>query len=604
MTNFIPNELKLIVPRDPPWIDKRLKSKLNRKNRLFKNFKKHGYRTEDKTRLDMFRIECREDVEKAKSDYLNKFGNKLNDPNTSQKLYWKIVSKVLNKSRASIIPPLLINNKLVINCREKAKHFNNFFSEQCKLVQNNSTLPAFEYFTNKRLSNIRIYDDKILSLIRGIDPKKANGPDMISGHMIRICDESIVLPLKLIYSNILAKSTYPSVWKLANVTPVFKKNDKQSVKNYRPISLLPLCGKIFEKIVFENIYSYLNENQLITSNQSGFRPGDCTVNQLLYLVNEIHDCFEHKNSIEVRAVFLDISKAFDKVWHEGLLFKLKQNGIHGNLLSLLESYLCNRHQRVVLDGFNSEFTKIESGVPQGSVLGPLLFLIYINDLEKNIKSNTKFYADDTMLYSIVNEPLNSARNLNTDLETIRNWAHQWKMEFNPDPTKQATEIIFSCKRKQTHHPPLVFAGNPVAKEFQQKHLGLIFSHDLSFKKHIYEKLNKAKKILGSLKPLSRYLPTNTLDSIYKSFVRPHLDYCDIIYHEPSKVNAFGQSLTSIMEEVERIQYRAGLVVTGAWKGSSRTKLYEELGWESLTDRRQMRRILHFYKIINNCTPQY
>ena len=192
-----------------------------------------------------------------------------------------------------------------------------------------------------------------------------------------------------------------------------------------------------EKFNFNNLYNYFNANNLITKNQSGFHPGDSTTNQLLYLVNEIHEAFENPKSLEIRAVFLDISKAFDKVWHEGLIFKLRQNGIHGGLLKLFESYLHNRKQRVVLNGSFSEDSILESGVPQGSVLGPLLFLIYINDLEINIKSNIKFFADDTMLYSIIKNPEESAADLNHDLEIISQWAHQWKMEFNPNPSKQA-----------------------------------------------------------------------------------------------------------------------------------------------------------------------
>ena len=176
---------------------------------------------------------------------------------------------------------------------------------------------------------------------------------------------------------------------------------------------------------------------MITKYQSGFRSGDSTTNQLLYLVSEIHEAFENPKSLEVRAVFLDISKAFDKVWHDGLIFKLKQNGISGNLLKLFENYLHNRKERVVLNGSFSDYSIIESGVPQGSVLGPLLFLIYINDLERNIKSNIKFFADDTMLFSIVKDAVISSDDLNHDLDIICHWAHQWKMEFNPEPTKQS-----------------------------------------------------------------------------------------------------------------------------------------------------------------------
>ena len=366
----------------------------------------------------------------------------------------------------------------------------------------------------------------LISLIRKINPSKAAGSDGISGQMLLICDNSVILPLKIIFSNIMATSTYPDLWKLANVTPVFKKGDKQLIKNYRPISLLPICGKILEKIIFNSLYSYLNTNELITKNQSGFRPGDSTTNQLLYLVDEIHQAFDNYDSLEVRAVFLDISKAFDKVWHDGLIFKLEQNGISGNLLKLFHNYLKDRKQRVVLNGSFSDYSSIESGVPQGSVLGPLLFLIYINDLEKNIKSNVKFFADDTMLYSIVKDPELSASDLNQDLHTIQQWAHQWKLEFNPDPTKQATEVQFSCKTGTINHPQLTFNACVVPKVNEHKHLGLILDPGLSFEKHIIEKIIKAKKSVGIIKHLSRFLPLKTLDQMYKALVRSHLDYCE------------------------------------------------------------------------------
>ena len=248
-------------------------------------------------------------------------------------------------------------------------------------------------------------------------------------------------------------------------------------------------------------------------NQSGFRPGDSSTNQLLFLVDEIYQAFEDRNSLEVCAVFLDISKAFDKVWHEGLLFKLKENGITGSLLKLFENYLHNRKQRVVLNRSSSDYSEIESGVPQGSVLGPLLFLIYINDLERNIKSNIRFFAEDTMLFSVVNDPAIFADNLNDDLDIIYQWAHQWKMAFNPNHTKQATEVLFSVKKVSPNHPQQIFNGTVVKKVNEQKHLGLILDSGLSFKKHLDEKIIKAKKYIGINKHLSKFLPLKTLDQI-------------------------------------------------------------------------------------------
>ena len=352
----------------------------------------------------------------------------------------------MNKSRAPKIPPILDNGSFVLNCADKAKLFNDFFAKQCSLLLNDSVLPDFHFITEKRIDLVNISDEDILSLIRKLNPNKASGSDGISGQMLKICDTSVVLPLKIIYANILDSSVYPDMWKVADVTLIFKKEDKQLVKNYRPISLLPICGKIFEKLIFNRLYLYLSSNCLITKNQSGFIPGDSCTNQLLFLINEIHEAFENPSSLEVRAVFLDISKAFDKVWHEGLIFKLKQNGVSGKLLKFFESYLTDRKQRVALNGSYSNYANIESGVPQGSVLGPLLFLVYINDLESNIIANVKFFADDTMLYSVVHNPYKSASDLNHDLEIISEWAYQWKMSFNPYTNKQAIEYSFQERK--------------------------------------------------------------------------------------------------------------------------------------------------------------
>ena len=217
-----------------------------------------------------------------------------------------------------------------------------------------------------------------------------------------------------------------------------------------------------------------------------------------------------------------------------------------------------------------------------------------------------FFADDTMLFSIVKDPVISANTLNNDLDIIYQWAHQWKMEFNPDPTKQATEVLFSCKKVSPNHPQLIFNGTDVVKVNEQKHLGLILQPGLSFEKHLNEKIIKAKKNIGLLKHLSNFLPLQTLDQMYKTLVRSHLDYCDVIYHIPPIMHQapLGMILNSLMEKVEKIQYQAALAITGAWQGSSRSKMYDELGWETLSDRRKCRRVLQIHKIINNNTISY
>ena len=191
---------------------------------------------------------------------------------------------------------------------------------------------------------------------------------------------------------------------------------------------------MFEEIIFNKIYNFLLEEKLLNPNQSGFRPSNSCINQLLVITHEIFEAFDCNPSLEVRSVFLDISKAFDKVWHEGLLYKLKPMGISG------------RFQRIVLNGQTSSWRPVLAGVPQGSILGPLLFLVYINDLPDELKSNAKFFADDTSLFTIDKDKNESANILNDDLQLISNWAYKWKMLFNPDPKKTCPRSIIFKKK--------------------------------------------------------------------------------------------------------------------------------------------------------------
>jgi len=197
---------------------------------------------------------------------------------------------------------------------------------------------------------------------------------------------------------------------------------------------------------YDNLYLYINENIFISDKQSGYRRGDSTIKQLLSITNDIYKSFDQNK--EIRAVFLDISRAFDRVWHPGILFKLKQIGIEGQALSIIEDFLKNREQRVVIDGQFSEWAPIAAGVPQGSILGPLLFLVYINDLTEVVSSDIRIFADDTFIYRTADS--DSTLNLNNDLAEITNWAWQWKMLFNPSISKQAVEVLFSNKQKQIY----------------------------------------------------------------------------------------------------------------------------------------------------------
>ena len=554
-----------------------------------------GQRKEDWNQVKDIRNGTSKMIINAKEKYFLNLGRKLSDPNQGIKAYWTTLNRLLNKKKVAIIPPLLENGLFVTNVQTKAIILNYFFVKQCCTITTGSTLPNFRPRCSSVLQNLTIDREKVLKLVLALDTKKANGCDNISAFMIKACGSSIVEPLCQIFEECLETGIYPSTWKKANIVPIHKKGSRQCKNNYRPIYLLPILGKIFEKLLFDKIYSHLCENGLLTPNQSGFRPGDSTINQLLSITHNIYSAFEEIPSKETRSVFLDLSKAFDRVWHEGLLYKLECNGITGNLLALIQDYLANRKQRVVLNGKSSEWATISAGVPQGSVLGPLFFLVYINDLVDNVNCDIKMFADDTSLFFRVDDPLRSALKLNEDLDTVKLWAWQWKMHFNADKTE---EVIFSCKRLKPNHPPLLLGNDQVAQKMEHKHLGVILDSKLDFQSHTRQAILKARRGIGMIRYLSIYVSRSVLDQIYKLYVRPHLDYGDIIYHryDPEMQSHFTQAL-------EQTQYSSALAVTGAWRGTSRQRLYNELGWESLYDRRWYRRLCHFF-VLKKRSPQY
>ena len=239
-----------------------------------------------------------------------------------------------------------------------------------------------------------------------------------------------------------------------------------------------------------------------------------------------------------------------------------------------------------------------SGIPQGSVPGPLLFLIYINDVPDGINSLCKIFADDTSLFSKVSDIHKSASNLNDDLEKIRYWGYQWKMQFNPDPNKQVNEVIFSRKTNSNNlsHPPIKLNNNNISKCPNQKHLRIVLDSKLNFIAHVDQKIKKCNKMIGLIRWLSINLARNALLTIYKSFVRPHLDCGDILYDKPNHEN--------FQNKLEKVQYRACLAITDAIQGTSRIKLYDELGLHSLIKRRWCNKLIFFYKIVNGLLPDH
>ena len=395
MSRFIPNKIITCNDKDPPWITPEIKMAIKRKHRVYNKYVRRGRRPDEWDNVRLIRNDTSKMITTAEDNYFTSLGRKLSNPAIGIETYWSTLNKIVNKKKATNIPPLLENGLFVTNFQNKAEIFNDCFVQQCSLNMNDSALPrSFITRCNNLLETIEIDADKLLKIIRSLDCNKAHGWDDMSVFMVKICDSSIVRPLCLVYETCLHTGIFPDNWKKANVLPIHKKESRQLKKNYRPISLLPVCGKIFEKVIFDTMYRHFTDNQLLTPNQSDFRTaaGDSTINQLLYITQKIYTAFEDFPSREIRAVFLDISKPFDKVWHEGLVFKLKTYGISGPILTLIVSYLSNRQQRVVLNRKTSVWSYISRGVPQGSMLGPLFIVVYINDLVGDISSDAKLFC--------------------------------------------------------------------------------------------------------------------------------------------------------------------------------------------------------------------
>ena len=259
------------------------------------------------------------------------------------------------------------------------------------------------------------------------------------------------------------------------------------MKNYRHISLLSAISKWMERCVYKHVYNHLLQNHILTRNQSGFTKGDSAVNQLVNISNEFGKAFD--SGKEIRVVFCDISKAFDRVWHKGLLSKLKQSGISGNLLNWFENYLSGRSQRVVINGSNSDWLSINAGVPQGSILKPLLFIIFINDIVQDIDAQIKLFADDTSLYLVVDDPIETAETL----KFIFGLKLKWLVKFNPQKTET---MILSKKNNKPNHPPLKMNNSELQKVDNHKHLGVIFSNNGFWHDHVDYLV---KKIIYSIK---------------------------------------------------------------------------------------------------------
>ena len=255
--NFIPNEDKTFYPRDPPWLTKNCKAFYKNYRKKYKKYIRKNSPPPDKPALDEMKDEYNKLVQKEKEKYLQRLGASVSDPRTGVKKYWTCLKKLLNKSSSSIIPPILHVGLFITDIKEKCVLFNEYFKNQCTVLRTSSTLPPLVKITDLSINNIGFTKSNITEHIRKLNINKAHGNDGITLRILKICDDSISTPLFMIYKNCISKGYFPKKWKKANVSPIHKKNERNLASNYRPISLLPICGKIFEKIIYDNLYCYI-----------------------------------------------------------------------------------------------------------------------------------------------------------------------------------------------------------------------------------------------------------------------------------------------------------------------------------------------------------
>ena len=511
--------------------------------------------------------------------------------------YHQTLKSLIGGNQHREIPALeTTNGDLVTNETDKADILNKYFASQTDLNTQSLKLPD-DYVEDRNtptLQQIIVTKEQVLKALNSLKVRKSTGPDQIPTKLLKLTALLIHEPLTELFNKSLAAGIFPDSWKKAYVTPIFKNSGSPSdFRQYRPISLLSCLSKILEKLVFSAVYSHITENQLLSDRQSGYRSGHSTQLQLMYLTHKLYK--ELDEGRDMTAVFLDISKYFDKIWHDGLLHKCKNDFLlSGTILQWLGSYLTDRTQQVrVGDAFSTAET-IRAGCPQGSVLGPLLALMYLDGLTDKVTNEILFYADDTSLYaSHTTADIDTVqKSLQRDLDTIEEYARQWAIKFNSSKT---TQMTFSHK-PHCQTPVLRFSGEIISSEADtHKHLGITFSKDLRFHKHVNNIIKKANIALSPLYPIAKHLHRTTLSHIYSTYVRPHFDYCDIVFD--------GHITLQDEMRLEKVQSRAAKLVTGAPFRTSTEKLRHDLGWETLKTRRTIHKQLFFHRLTNTKNQQ-
>lgn len=425
----------------------------------------------------------------------------------------------------------------------------------------------------------------VMKLLKNLNPGKAAGPDEIPVRLLRELAPEITPVVTSVIRQSLSSGTLPKTWKDAWITPVFKKGARNNPANYRPVSLTCVICKLTEHVLCTHIRSHLDQHGILTSANHGFRAGHSCETQLLLTTHDLLKCRDQGHQIDVG--ILDFSKAFDTVPHRRLINKLRLYGLEGVTVNWIQAFLSNRRQLVVCDGTKSVYTKVTSGVPQGTVLGPLLFLLHINDLPAVVDPGTtvRLFADDALIYRTIHS-IEDQVTLQQDLSRLQEWAATWGMVFNASKCYMM-QVTRSVKCRTYLYE---LCGTILSTVTSEKYLGVYLKHDLKWSHHIEQVAAKASSKLGFIRRNLRGAPQSCKKLAYVSLVRSGMEYASVIWDPHTR---------SSSDKIERIQRQAARWITSTYSyKQSVTALLSQLKLEPLQDRRRIQRLTFMYKILN------
>jgi len=561
-----------------PWINRRIKSLSRRKHRLYKRARQSGL-TSDWADYHQAKKESQQQCRRTYNNYICNLA--CSKQGQVSKKLWSFIKAQRNDHCG--VAALQDNGVVYSDPKSKAELINRAFSTVFT-TEDTSNMPAMSDMSHPEMPPIQIDINGIVQLLQNLKPSKAPGPDKIPTRLLKELAFEFAPSLAVVFKASLGQGQLPQEWKHANVVPIYKKGDRSSPLNYRPVSLTCVCCKILEHIICSNIFQHLDDRNILCDNQNGFRKGRSCESQLITTVD---DFLQNLNlGLQTDVLLLDFKKAFDKVPHQRLCYKLSHYGIRGATLEWIKNFLVNRTQKVVVNGYDSSSREVISGVPQGTVLGPLLFLCYINDLPRHVKSSVKLYADDVILYRVIDSDVDHEI-LQQDLVALSEWANIWQMTFN----LAKCELLCITNKKNPSKYCYSLNGENVRGVPHTKYLGVILDEHLTFNEHIKKISFKAHQVKSFLQRNISSCPSKVKEACYKSMVRPVIEYASTVWSPYTKVN------TNLIEAVQR---RAARFVTGDFGlTSSVTEMIQSLGWISLEQRRKILRLIMLFKILHN-----